>query len=120
MQEMRCKGTEVLLFRRKVYDQTGSLDDSDELAGEQFDSLYKYYRGLYRKVTLWYASMLMIEASILMLQKLISQKLSTQSLQRCCQTWLHKSHRECETVLQQLHKAFQDFRDCQMHAVLFF
>ncbi|DBA80045.1 TPA: hypothetical protein ACH3X2_007538 [Trebouxia sp. C0005] len=37
--------------KRKVYDQTGSLDDSDELAGEQFDSLYKYYRGLYRKVT---------------------------------------------------------------------
>jgi len=40
------------LFRRKVYDQTGSLEDSDELAGELFDSLYKYYRGLYRKVTL--------------------------------------------------------------------
>lgn len=40
------------MFRRKVYDQTGSLEDSDELAGEQFDSLYKYYRGLYRKVTL--------------------------------------------------------------------
>lgn len=43
---------EFALFRRKVYDQTGSLEDSDELAGEQFDSLYKYYRGLYRKVTL--------------------------------------------------------------------
>ena len=38
--------------RRKVYDQTGSLDDSDDLAGEQFDSLYKYYRTLYRKVVL--------------------------------------------------------------------
>ena len=38
-------------FRRKVYDQTGSLEDSDELAGEQFESLYKYYRGLYRKVS---------------------------------------------------------------------
>lgn len=37
--------------KRKMYDQTGSLEDSDELAGEQFDSLYKYYRGLYRKVT---------------------------------------------------------------------
>ena len=34
-----------------MYDQTGSLEDSDELAGEQFDSLYKYYRGLYRKVS---------------------------------------------------------------------
>ncbi len=52
MQEMRCERLEVVLFRRKVYDQTGSLDDSDELAGEQFDSLYKYYRGVYRKVTL--------------------------------------------------------------------
>ncbi len=52
MQEMRCEGNPIVLFRRKVYDQTGSLEDSDELAGEQFDSLYKYYRGLYRKVTL--------------------------------------------------------------------
>ncbi len=52
MQEMRCEGSPVILFRRKVYDQTGSLEDSDELAGELFDSLYKYYRGLYRKVTL--------------------------------------------------------------------
>ena len=34
-----------------MYDQTGSLEDSGELAGEQFDSLYKYYRGLYRKVS---------------------------------------------------------------------
>ena len=33
-----------------MYDQTGSLEDSDDLAGEQFDSLYKYYRTLYRKV----------------------------------------------------------------------
>lgn len=41
---------ECLVCRRKVYDQTGSLEDSDELAGEQFDSLYAYYRGLYRKV----------------------------------------------------------------------
>lgn len=37
--------------KRKVYDQTGSLDDSEELAGEQFESLYKYYRTLYRKVS---------------------------------------------------------------------
>ena len=51
MQEMLCEASFVDLFRRKVYDQTGSLEDSDELAGEQFDSLYKYYRGLYRKVT---------------------------------------------------------------------
>ena len=36
--------------RRKLYDQTGSLEDSDELAGEQFDSLYEYYRGLYHEV----------------------------------------------------------------------
>lgn len=52
MQEMHCEESAIGLCRRKVYDQTGSLEDSDELAGEQFDSLYKYYRGLYRKVTL--------------------------------------------------------------------
>lgn len=52
VQEMRCEGSQLVFFRRKIYDQTGSLDDSDELAGEQFDSLYKYYRGLYRKVSL--------------------------------------------------------------------
>lgn len=34
-----------------MYDQTGSLEDSDDLAGERFDSLYKYYRALYRKVS---------------------------------------------------------------------
>ena len=37
--------------RRKVYDQTGSLADSEELAGEQFSSLYEYYRNIYKKVT---------------------------------------------------------------------
>lgn len=37
--------------RRKVYDQTGSIEDSEELAGEQFDSLYKYYRNIYKQVT---------------------------------------------------------------------
>ncbi|KAL3147166.1 hypothetical protein ABBQ32_002672 [Trebouxia sp. C0010 RCD-2024] len=39
------------VHRRKLYDQTGSLEDSDELAGEQFDSLYEYYRRLYHKVS---------------------------------------------------------------------
>lgn len=37
--------------KRKVYDQTGSLDDSDTLAGEDFDNLYKYYRTVFKKVT---------------------------------------------------------------------
>ncbi|KAK9807901.1 hypothetical protein WJX72_012474 [[Myrmecia] bisecta] len=37
--------------RRKVYDATGSIEDSEELAGEQFNDLYSYYRSLYKKVT---------------------------------------------------------------------
>ena len=37
--------------RRKVYDQTGSLADSEELAGEQFDTLREYFRALYKQVT---------------------------------------------------------------------
>lgn len=37
--------------RRKVYNQTGSLNDSEQLAGEDFDNLYKYYRSLYKEVT---------------------------------------------------------------------
>lgn len=38
-------------FRRKAYDQTGSLEDSEELAGEKFDNLYQYYRNVYKTVT---------------------------------------------------------------------
>ncbi|KAL3136534.1 hypothetical protein ABBQ38_005783 [Trebouxia sp. C0009 RCD-2024] len=37
--------------KRKLYDQIGSLEDSEEVAGEQFNSLYEYYRGLYQKVS---------------------------------------------------------------------
>jgi DnaJ-class molecular chaperone len=36
--------------RRAVYDQTGSLADSEELAGKDFNTLYEYYRDLYKKV----------------------------------------------------------------------
>ncbi|GAQ78368.1 chaperone DnaJ-domain superfamily protein [Klebsormidium nitens] len=36
--------------KRKVYDQTGSLEDS-ELSGDQFNNLYDYYRSVYQKVT---------------------------------------------------------------------
>lgn len=39
------------LCRREVYDKTGSLEDSEGLAGEQFDNLYEYYRNVYKKVT---------------------------------------------------------------------
>ena len=34
-----------------MYDQTGSLSDSEGLAGEDFDNLYQYFRGLYKEVT---------------------------------------------------------------------
>ena len=37
--------------RRRVYDQTGSLDDAEHLSGENFDDLYSYYRDLYKEVT---------------------------------------------------------------------
>ncbi len=33
-----------------MYDQTGSLADSEELAGEQFDALREYFRTLYKQV----------------------------------------------------------------------
>jgi len=36
--------------RRMVYDQTGSLADSEELAGAQFDALREYFRALYKQV----------------------------------------------------------------------
>ena len=36
--------------RRRVYDQTGSVEDSEELAGEKFNELYNYYRAMYAKV----------------------------------------------------------------------
>lgn len=34
-----------------MYDQTGSLDDSEQLAGEDFDNLYNYFRNIYKEVT---------------------------------------------------------------------
>jgi hypothetical protein len=37
--------------RRKVYDQTGSLSDSEELSGEAFTDLYNYYRSMFPVVT---------------------------------------------------------------------
>mmetsp|Transcript_21835 Transcript_21835/g.30371 ORF Transcript_21835/g.30371 Transcript_21835/m.30371 type:complete len:269 (+) Transcript_21835:46-852(+) len=37
--------------KRKVYDQTGSIEDSEELAGEKFNDLYAYYRNIFAKVT---------------------------------------------------------------------
>ena len=40
-----------LPHRRKAYDQTGSLEDSEDLAGEKFENLYEYYRNIYKKVS---------------------------------------------------------------------
>ena len=37
--------------RRKIYDQTGSLDDSEELTSEQFNNLYNYYKSQFAPVT---------------------------------------------------------------------
>ena len=36
--------------RRKLYDETGSLEDSEQLGGEAFNNLYEYYRTMYPKV----------------------------------------------------------------------
>lgn len=36
--------------RRKLYDETGSLEDSGQLSGEAFNNLYDYYRTMYPKV----------------------------------------------------------------------
>ncbi len=36
--------------RRRVYDQTGSVEDSEELAGEKFNELYNYYRSMFAPV----------------------------------------------------------------------
>lgn len=38
--------------RRKRYDETGSLEDSERLSGQDFDSLYEFYRSVYKKVAL--------------------------------------------------------------------
>ena len=40
--------------KRKFYDETGSLEDSDgmtDLGGKDFDELYGYYRGMFARVT---------------------------------------------------------------------
>eukprot|EP00899_Mesostigma_viride_P020788 jgi/Mesvir1/28710/Mv19681-RA.1 len=37
--------------KRAIYDKTGSLEDSEELGGEQFEQLYNYYRSMYPEVT---------------------------------------------------------------------
>jgi DnaJ family protein C protein 9 len=34
-----------------VYDRTGSLEDTEQLSGEQFDNLYNFYRSMYAPVT---------------------------------------------------------------------
>jgi DnaJ family protein C protein 9 len=34
-----------------VYDRTGSLEDTEALSGEQFDSLYNFYRSIYAPVS---------------------------------------------------------------------
>ena len=37
--------------KRRVYDETGRFDDADGLSDEKFNSLYEYYRGIYKQVT---------------------------------------------------------------------
>jgi hypothetical protein len=37
--------------RRKLYDETGSLEDSEQLSGDAFDNLYEYYRAMYPKAS---------------------------------------------------------------------
>ncbi len=39
------------LCRRKIYDRTGSLEDTEQFSGEQFDNLYNFYRSMYTTVT---------------------------------------------------------------------
>lgn len=34
-----------------MYDQTGSIEDSEELAGEEFNRLYEFYRSMYAPVS---------------------------------------------------------------------
>ena len=45
-----CKH-ESALCRRKRYDQTGSLEEADELNSQSFHDLYSFYRDLYKKVS---------------------------------------------------------------------
>ena len=40
-----------MVGRRKLYDTTGSLSDTEELSGQSVDDLYTFYRTVYRKVT---------------------------------------------------------------------
>lgn len=39
-----------MLCRRKVYDSTGSLEDSEDLSGDKFKDLYDYYRTMFKQV----------------------------------------------------------------------
>ena len=40
-----------LSSRRKLYDTTGSLSDTEQLSGHSVDDLYDFYRTIYKKVT---------------------------------------------------------------------
>lgn len=48
---MLSNGDQHCFCRRKRYDQTGSVEDTEALTGDQFDSLYDYYRNIYKKVS---------------------------------------------------------------------
>ena len=40
-----------MLHRRKIYDTTGSMSESEQLGGQSFDDLYSFYRSMFAKVT---------------------------------------------------------------------
>ncbi len=41
----------MIFGRRKVYDTTGSMSDSEQLSGQSFDDLYSFYRTMFAKIT---------------------------------------------------------------------
>lgn len=47
----RPKRYNTVSCRRKVYDQTGSIEDTEDFSGEQFDELYKFYKAMHAPVT---------------------------------------------------------------------
>lgn len=46
-----CQPSSWRACRRKRYDQTGSLEDAEELSSQSFEDLFSFYRDLYKQVT---------------------------------------------------------------------
>jgi hypothetical protein len=74
-----------------VYDQTGSVDDAEELAGDKFNDLYNYYRSIYVKVHLGLAGqgMQLMQRQLAIIHLLIAVAFAQGPSQRPAQPYPH-------------------------------